>query len=111
MFGWGGPYEGRWDGLRGEVDVGADAAGAGLCGKLLAVNLVVLAGGAGVAAEVGAGVAAVAVLALQRGAGARARVGVADKHAETLRLLGLCHVELGLVCKRLTGLKAVILPG
>ncbi len=94
------------------MDVRPDATLADLVGEGLAVDAVVLAGGAGVAAKVGASVAAVAVLALQLGVGARAHVGVADEHAEALKEeLVTLRVVTGVGCFRLTGLKAVILPG
>jgi hypothetical protein len=55
-----------------------------LClGKFLRINLIVLAGRTGVAAEVGSGVAAVAVLAL-KGSVDFAFCWVADEHAEAL---------------------------
>ncbi len=69
--------------LRGEVNVGADATSARVGRERLEVDPVVHAGSAGVAAEVGAGVATEADLPLERGSRARARHRVADKHAET----------------------------
>ena len=67
----------------GEGDIGADAALADIFGEGLGVELVVLARRTSVAAKVGAGVAAVAVLALLGGVdGAAGRV--TNEHAETL---------------------------
>jgi hypothetical protein len=67
----------------GEQEVGSDTALALALGELLRVELVVHAGRASVTAEVGAGVAAVAVLALHVGVDC-ASGGVTDEHAETL---------------------------
>lgn len=74
----------RKGGLRREVNVGADAAGARLVRQGLGVDAVVGARGADVAAKVGARVAAVAVLAAEALVRARAHGRVADEHAEAL---------------------------
>lgn len=71
--------------LRWEVDVGADTTWARSLGELLSVDPGILARSADVAAEVGSGVATVAVLSLQGGIWPRALRGVADEHAEALR--------------------------
>ena len=86
MPGRGGGLGTGWDrqDSRWEVDVGSDTARAGLAGQSLRVHTIILARSAGVAAKVGAGVAAVAVLSLQLGVGSRAHVGVADEHTEAL---------------------------
>jgi len=66
---------------RGEVDVCANAAGAGLFGEADMVDTAALAGSRRVAAKVGARVAAEAVLQLLVGNGC-SLVGVSRKHAE-----------------------------